>query len=150
LSRFRELHLEESMRNAAAYVVAALVSAPVLAHGAAPNLREGEWEITMKMEMPGMPMAMPAQVMQRCVTKKDLANPVPGPQAGDGRCKMTDHRMQGNTATWKLACEDGTTGSGTANYGDTSYTSTITTQQGGQSPAMTMHQSGRYLGACRK
>lgn len=137
------------MRIAAVCVIAAAVLAHH-AHGAAPNMREGEWEITMKMEMPGMPMAMPAQVMQRCITKKDLANPVPGPQAGDGRCKMTDHKIQGNTATWKMACEDGTTGSGTATYSDTSYTSTITTQHGGQAPAMTMHQSGRYLGACRK
>jgi hypothetical protein len=116
-------------------------------------MREGEWEITMKMEMPGMPMAMPPQVMQRCITKKDLADahkPVPGPQAGDSRCKLSDHKMQGNTATWKMTCEDGTTGSGTATYGETSYTSTITTLQGGQPPALTMHQNGRYLGVCRK
>ncbi|MGH8661778.1 MAG: DUF3617 domain-containing protein [Burkholderiales bacterium] len=137
------------MRVAATCVLAAAVLVPH-AYGAAPNMREGEWEITLKMEMPGMPMAMPPQVMSRCVTKKDLANPVPGPQAGDSRCKTTDHRMQGNTATWKMACEDGTTGSGTATYSDTSYTSTITTLQGGQAPAMTMRQNGRYLGACRK
>jgi len=137
------------MRVSAFCVLAAAILAPH-AYGAAPNMREGEWEFTMKMEMPGMPMAMPAQVMSRCITKKDLGNPVPGPQPGDSRCKMTDHRMQGNTATWKMACEDGTTGSGTATYGDTTYTSTITTLQGGQPPAMTMHQNGRYLGACKK
>jgi hypothetical protein len=140
------------MRNPALYVVAAAVLAPH-AYGAPPNMREGEWEITMKMEMPGMPMAMPPQVMQRCITKKDLADahkPVPGAQAGDSRCKLSDHKMQGNTATWTMTCEDGTTGSGTATYGETSYTSTITTLQGGQPPALTMRQNGRYLGACRK
>jgi hypothetical protein len=138
-----------SMR-VSAYLFLATAMLPLIAHGASLNLREGEWEITMKMDMPGMPMAMPAQVMSRCITKKDLANPVPGPQAGDGRCKVSDHRMQGNTATWKMACADGTTGSGTATYGDTSYTSTMTMMQGGQPPAMTMHQNGRYLGACKK
>jgi hypothetical protein len=107
----------------------------------------------MKMEMPGMPMAMPPQVMQQCITKKDLAGahkPAEAAQGGDSRCKLTDHKMQGSTATWKMACEDGTKGSGTATYSDTTYTSTITTLQGGQPPALTMHQSGRYLGPCRK
>ena len=140
------------MRVAAACALAAAVLAPH-AYGAAPNMREGEWEITMKMEVPGMPMAMPPQLMQQCVTKKDLADqhkPVPGAQARDSRCKTTDHKMQGNTATWKMACEDGTTGSGTATYSNTSYTSTITMMQGGQPPAMTMHQSGRHLGSCKK
>ena len=140
------------MRIAALYVIAAAVLVPP-AHGAAPNMREGEWEITMKMEMPGMPMAMPPQVTQRCITNKDLADPqkpVPGAQPGDSGCKTTDHKMQGNTATWKMACEDGTTGSGTATYSNTSYTSTITMMQGGQPPAMTMQQSGRHLGACKK
>jgi hypothetical protein len=140
------------MRFAAFSVLAAAAFA-FHAHGATPNMREGEWEITMKMEMPGMPMAMPPQVMQRCITKKDLADAertLPGPQAGDSRCKSTDHKMQGNTAPWKMACADGTTGSGTVTYNDTTYTSTITMLQGGQPPAMIMHQNGRHLGACRK
>jgi hypothetical protein len=126
------------------------------AHGAAaPNMKDGLWEITMKMEMAGMPQAMPAQVMQRCITKKDLEDPakaMPGNSPPDGRCKMTDHKMQGNTATWNIACEDGTAGSGTATYGSTSYTSTnkITSKRGAEAHTMTMHNSGRYLGDCKK
>ncbi len=125
------------------------------AHGAAaPNMKDGLWEITMKMEMAGMPQAMPPQVMQQCITKKDLQDPAkatPG-STHDGRCKMTDHKMQGNTATWNVVCTDGTTGSGTATYSSTSYTSAnkITSQQGGQAHAMTIHHNGRYLGDCKK
>jgi len=143
------------MRIAAITVLAAALLAPH-AQGATPNIREGQWEITMSMEVPGMPKGgMPPQVMQQCITKKDLADPrkpVPGGKAGDSRCKLTDHKMQGNTATWKVACEDGTTGVGTATYSSTSYTSTntITSSRGGQAQTMTMHQNGRYLGACTK
>ena len=135
-------------------LVAALLASH--AHGAAaPNMKDGLWEITMKMEMAGMPHAMPPQVMQRCITKKDLEDPakaMPGNSPADGRCKMTDHKMQGNTATWNVACEDGTAGSGTATYSSTSYTSTnkITSKHRGEAQTMTMHNSGRYLGDCKK
>ncbi|HSF22056.1 MAG TPA: DUF3617 family protein, partial [Burkholderiales bacterium] len=82
------------------------IAAAVLAldaHGATPNMREGEWEMKVKIEMPSVPMAVPPQVMQRCITKKDLADAernLSGPLPGDSRCKITDHKMQGNTATW--------------------------------------------------
>jgi len=118
-------------------------------------MKEGLWEITMKMEMAGMPRAMPPQVMQHCITQKDLQDPaktMPGNSPRDGRCKMTDHKMQGNTAAWNVVCEDGTTGSGIATYSSTSYTSTnkITSKHGGQAQTMTMHNDGRYLGDCKK
>ena len=135
-------------------IAAALVACH--AHGAAaPNMKEGLWEITMKMEMAGMPRAMPPQVMQHCITQKDLQDPaktMPGNSPRDGRCKMTDHKMQGNTATWNVVCGDGTTGSGTATYSSTTYTSTntITSKHGAQAQTMTMHHNGRYLGNCKK
>ena len=60
------------------FVVASIMAATVLSqavHAAAPNMREGMWEITMKMEMAGMPGGMPPQVMKQCMTKKDVENP---------------------------------------------------------------------------
>jgi len=143
------------MRLATSLLAAALFSAHVYA--AAPNMKEGLWEITTKMEVPGMPAGIPPQVMQRCFTKKDLEDPrktMAGRESQDSRCQVTDHKVQGNTATWNFACkgEDAMTGSGTATYGGTSYTSTnkMTTQHGGQAQTMTMHYSGRHLGACKK
>ncbi|HUF79587.1 MAG TPA: hypothetical protein VMN03_00515 [Burkholderiales bacterium] len=46
-------------------LAAALLSAP--ASAAPPNMKEGLWEITTKMEMPGMPAGMKPQVMQQCM-----------------------------------------------------------------------------------
>jgi hypothetical protein len=62
--------------------------------------------------------------------------------------------MQGNTASWNMACkgEGAMTGSGTATYSGTSYTGTnrMTMTRGGQVQTMTMQYSGRRLGECKK
>ncbi len=138
------------------YVAAALL-APMLsvAHAQAPNMKEGLWEMTSKMEMPGMP-AMPPQTMQRCITKADLADPsktTPGAQ-GDKQCKVSDYKLQGNTATWKMACagESAMTGSGTITYAGNSYTGTQTMSMkvDGKPHNMAVNFSARHLGDCKK
>lgn len=127
------------------------------AHAAAPNMREGLWEITMQMEMAGMPQGMPPTTLQHCVTKQDLQDPqrmAMGPDTKNNKCEVTDHRMQGNTATWKMACrgEHAMSGSGTVTYGGTTYSGTnrMTMQQGGKTVEMTMRYNGKYLGPCKK
>lgn len=143
------------------YLTTCLLAAATLsggAHAAAPNMKEGLWEITMKMDMPGMPAGMKPQVVQQCFTKKDLEDPrKTAPSGGDpkdNRCQMTDYKVQGNTATWAMACkgEDAMTGSGTATYSGTSYSGTnkMTMKRSGQAQTMTMHYSGRHLGECKK
>ena len=41
---------------------------------AAPDMKEGQWEITVtsKMEMPGMSVAMPPAKYTQCLTKSDF------------------------------------------------------------------------------
>jgi hypothetical protein len=143
------------------YTTTCVLAAAVLsggAHAAAPNMKDGLWEITMKMDMPGMPAGMKPQVLQQCITKKDLEDPRKTAPSGsdprDNRCQMTDYKMQGNTASWNMACkgEGAMTGSGTATYSGTSYTGTnrMTMKRGGQVQTMTMQYSGRRLGECKK
>jgi hypothetical protein len=136
-------------------LAAALVA--VHSHAAAPNMQDGLWEITMKMELPGMPAGPKPQTVQQCITKKDLEDPrktTPGNDPKDDRCQVTDYKMQGNTATWNMACkgEGAMSGSGTITYSGTSYTGTnrMTVTHGGQPQSMTMHYSGRRLGDCKK
>jgi len=136
-------------------LAAALICAP--ASAATPNMKDGLWEITMKMDMPGMPAGMKPQVMQQCITKKDLEDPrrtTPGNDPNSNRCQVTDHKVQGNTATWNMACkgEGAMTGSGTVTYSGDSYTGTtkMTMNYGGQAQNVTMHYSGRRIGECRK
>lgn len=138
-----------------AMLAAAFLPAP--AHAAAANMKEGLWEITMKMEAPGMPAGMKPQVVQQCITKKDLDDPrktTPGNDPKSDRCQVSDYKMQGNTATWNMACkgENAMTGSGSVTYSGTSYSGTnkMTMKQGGQLQTMTMHYSGKHLGECKK
>jgi hypothetical protein len=149
------------MRQITTCLMTSLMAAALLAgtaHAAGPNMKEGQWEITTKMEMPGMPAGMKPQVMQHCVTRKDLDDPRKTTPGGadpkDKRCEMTDYKLQGNTATWKMACkgENPMTGSGSITYSGTSYTgtNTMTMGRGGKPQTMTMQYSGKHLGDCKK
>lgn len=137
-----------------AILAAGLLAAPAWA--AAPNMKEGLWEITTKTEMAGVPGGMPPMTVKQCITRKDLDDPrrtTPGNDPKDNRCQVTDYKVQGNTATWNMACkgEGAMTGSGTITYSGTSYTGTsrMKMKQGGQDHAMTVHYTGRHLGECK-
>ena len=140
--------------NPIAILIAAFL--PCHLNAATPNMKEGLWEITVKTEMQGMPGGMPPQTIQQCVTQKDLADPAkttPGAQA-DRRCQITDYKLQGNTASWKLTCAGGQdmSGTGTATYGGTAYTGSqnLSIQHEGQTVNMTVNFAGRHLGDCGK
>ena len=65
------------------------------------------WELTSKMD--GMGMSMPERTSKECLPLKDEGDP-----AGvDKSCKVTDLKRIPNGASWKMSCQDGTTGSGT-------------------------------------
>ena len=133
-------------------LAAALILGP--AHAAAPNMKDGLWEINTKMEMAGKSGGMPPHVVKTCVTKKDLDDPRRTTPGGDSRCKMTDYKLQGNTASWKMACEgqEGMTGAGTITYSGDSYTGnqTMHMKSRGQAMDMKMSFSGRRVGDCPK
>lgn len=143
------------MRTAAlSFLATALAVGPACA---APNMKDGMWEITTKMEMAGRSdVAMPQQTVKHCLTKKDVEDPKRmTPSAGEqGRCKMSDYKLQGNTATWKMACEGqgAMTGTGTATYSGDSYagTQTMNMNAGGQAMNMKMTFAGRRVGDCPK
>jgi hypothetical protein len=124
------------------------------ASAAQPNIKDGLWEITMKMEMPGMPGAAPPQTLQRCFSAKDFEDPGAMSRDKSMQCETSDYRLQGNTASWKIVCkgEGAMTGSGTATYGGTTYTMTsrMAMTHGGQTMNMTTTHTGKYLGPCKK
>ena len=53
--------------------------------GSVPDMQEGEWEITSKTEMPGMPMEMPPMKHIQCLTKEDF---VPQSSQPGQECKV--------------------------------------------------------------
>jgi hypothetical protein len=116
--------------------------------------RDGDWEIKVEMQMPGMPMNMPAQTMRQCITPQDAADPQKSiPPAGRGRgqndCKVSDFKTEGNKTTWSVACpSEGMTGTGEFTYAENSYTGTMKMTAGGRD--MTMKYTGKRLGDCTK
>jgi len=91
------------------------------------NMREGKWEVTMDMNIEGMPFTMPAVTHTQCITKKDLEdNKKTLPSAGKNEnCEVKNYKVNGNTVTWETVCKDGTKGSGEITYKGDSYTGTM-------------------------
>ena len=133
-----------------------LSGAAAEAYAAMPNMKEGLWEMAVKMEMAGMPADMPSHTAQRCMSAKDFADPrkaTPESARGADQCEVSNYRMQGNTATWNMACKgsDPMTGSGAMSFEGDRYTgiNRMSMKQGGQTTQMTMNYAGRYLGPCK-
>jgi hypothetical protein len=116
--------------------------------GSVPNIQEGMWEITSKVEMPGMPMEMPPMKYTQCLTKEDL---VPQSSQPGEECKITQTKVTGNTVTWTMQCkgQGGTmTGTGSVTYSGTSFKGTIKMTMPESNMEMTSHISGHRIGDC--
>lgn len=143
--------------------IGALIVALSVAASAQQGIRrDGNWEVTIQMDMPGMPagMSMPPMKTTQCITPQEAADPeklVPQqPQRGGGNssCSVTDYKTDGNKATWKMSCTgpQPMTGTGEVVYGVDTYTGTMAmnVDRAGQPMAMTMKYSGKRLGDCTK
>ena len=141
--------------------IAALLAASVSLAAQAGPRRDGNWEVTVQMEMPNMPqgMTMPPMKMTHCVTPEDAKDPqklMPQQQTqGNNDCKVSDYKMEGNKATWKMACTtpQAMTGDGEFTYGTDTYAGTMrmtTAGRGGQPMTMNMKYAAKRLGDCTK
>ena len=134
-----------SILRAASLAVAGLA----LSSDAFAQAKDDLWEVTMKMEMPGMPMAMPAQVNRVCISKshkdEDL---IPRRE----NCRLLESSRSGNKLTYKMACtgQEPMTVSGEMTYAATSYEGRMkmVTQSGGQSMEMGQTFVGKRVGDC--
>ena len=123
-----------------------------------PNMQDGEWEITTKMKMTGMPMQMPPTSVRICISKQDIAEgrkTVPQQQDGKHKCEMVNHSVSGNTVNYKMECsgEQKMTMTGSITYAGTSYSGKSTMDMAG-GPHGNMHVEHEYaakrLGDCKK
>ncbi len=64
------------------------------------------WEITSQMDMPGMPVAMPAQTSKVCLPKGGEGDPN-RTQGKDSNCTFTDMQRSGKTVKFKGTCVNG-------------------------------------------
>jgi len=111
-----------------------------------PNMKEGLWEITMTMEMPGMPVQMPPQTHTQCITKKNM---VPQKEDPNQECKMIKHDIKGDTVTWVVECEtpEGKAlMNGRVTYKGNTFDGTVKITQAGMD--MTQKMKGKWIGEC--
>lgn len=109
------------------------------------------WEITQKMEMPGMPMAMPESTTKVCLPKGGESDPRQSMRDPQSQCEMTDLVAQGNKTTWKMRCNnDGEimTGSGEVTSSPNAYQGVmhLAGKSGGMAINMTQHYRGKKIG----
>jgi len=111
------------------------------------EMRDGMWELTTAMEMPGMPMKMPPQVVKHCYSKADVKDQKKV-VARDKDCVVTEFKQAGNKVTWKMKCSGKNAGtfSGDTVFSDESYVSNMKMNSKGH--AMTMQVKGKRIGAC--
>ena len=138
--------------NALALAATTVISLVVVSHALAEGaLREGKWEMTTQMQMPGVPMQLPATTRTQCVTKAQQDDPAstlpsgsPDPQAD---CKASDYRQDGKKVTWKLTCTGSQpmTGQGSIVVDGDRYDGTMMTMDQG---SMTMKCAGKRVGDC--
>ena len=116
--------------------------------GSGPNMQEGKWEVTTRMEMPGMSISMPEVTSTQCLTKKDF---VPqGSQQGQ-ECKITKTKVDGNTVTWTVKCSGQggeVTGTGRMTYSGSSLKGTIEMTMVQSNTKMISYINGHRIGDC--
>jgi len=111
------------------------------------NMQDGEWAITMKVEMPGMPAeAMKPHTIKTCLTKE---NYVPKTDQEQSDCTVENQKVDGNTVNWTVVCKE-TTGTGTITYSGDAMEGLMesTTKIEGQEIKTKMAMSGKRLGPC--
>ena len=117
--------------------------------GSVPDMQEGEWEITSKMEVPGMPMEMPPMKHIQCLTKEDF---VPQSSQPDQECEFFEVNVTGNTVTWTMQCnnQDGEMkGVGKMIYSGNSFEGTIKITLSPGNMEMTNYIKGHHIGDCK-
>ncbi|MEO8305814.1 MAG: DUF3617 family protein [Betaproteobacteria bacterium] len=135
-----------SMGLAIVGMFVASVSAPNPAYGQG---RDDLWEVTTKMEMPGMPMAMPPQTNRYCIAKggKD-EDYVPKRE----NCKVLESKRTGSKVTYKMVCtgKDAMTVAGETTFGANAYDGKMmmSGKADGQSFEMSQTYSGKRVGDC--
>jgi len=121
----------------------AMVSPPASA-----QVKDDLWEVTTKMEMPGMPMAMPPQTNRFCLGKNRKDEDFVPRQSGD--CRMLESKRVGNRFTYRMEC----TGShpavveGAINFANDAYDGQMRMAMKDTNDAMNMTFSGRRVGDC--
>lgn len=122
---------------------------------AGPDFKEGEWSVSYRMEVVGMPFPMPPITARKtmCLNKN---NYVPDNSQQGQECKISDQKVNGNTVTWTMRCraqERTIEGFGKITYQGDRYDGAmdaklISNDNSGPAVSYKYTMQGQRLGAC--
>ena len=117
-------------------------SVPASAQG-----KDDLWEVSTKMEMPGMPMAMPAQTNRVCVGKNQRDEAFV-PKQGD--CRMIESKRVGNKFTYKMDCSGNYAAivDGAITFGNNAYDGQMRMAMKTTNDTMVMTFTGKRVADC--
>ena len=123
-------------------MVALAAASPVAAQG-----KDELWEVSSKMEMPGMPMTMPAQVNRVCLGKNRKDEDLIPKQ---DNCRVVDSRRVGNRLTYKMECtgNEPSTIVGDLTFGNNAYDGQMRMTMTKTNDTINMALSGKRIGDC--
>lgn len=113
-----------------------------------PNMKEGKWEVTIRMEVPGMPVQIAPQTYTQCLTKKEA---IPRGQTPDQNCKITKQDITGDAVSWRMECqtsEGPAVSDGRLTYKGDTFAGIITMKHKGME--VTQRLSGKWIGKCKE
>jgi len=103
------------------------------------------WEMTFKMEMEGMPMAMPSQTSKVCMEAGKTEAAVP---KGDSDCRMSNVKHSGSKTSFRMECTQPEKMTGTGEITRTKDRMSGTISLKGDDMNMKQTFSGRRIGSC--
>jgi len=129
------------------------------------KMKEGMYESSFKMEIPGLPAGMGGMnnTVKRCTTKEDLEkgkDPFRDPKHGnDTSCELKNVKSSGNTMSYEMVCpKEGMTATTELVFSDNNVKGVTKMKMGGERAQkmppgmgdMTMNFESKYLGPCTK
>ena len=117
----------------------------VMAEGV--NMKEGLWQITVTMEIPGMSIQMPSHTFTHCLTKTYY---IPLEEEPNKDCKIIKHDIIGDTVTWIVKCktpEGSVISKGKVTYKGTTFDGVVKLEQEGMK--ITQKMKGKLIGKCK-
>jgi len=116
-------------------------------------LREGLWEVSVRMEIGGQPASSEPLVTRQCITQQtaqDLINQLAGTAAG---CQVNNLQQEGNRASWDLICSGqvDVKGSGELTLSSSGFDGSLDAWVGMGGKSIPVHQtfSARRAGDCQ-